>query len=285
MSISTNNSRSFTELSSISITKPEDLTIDLKEKIFRRYAYWIRIELTQQASLESLEISSDFQHAPRTLPWLGKGSNTITVAADRDPSIATRSIACRITPDAGFTKDETSGTMGLTFENVSLRNDACWWKGGTGLMTVPIDVPGDLFSLGFSAQIRARSEKDLIHIIASTDGERTWRTVADMRGPTQGRTGHFRVADWPKGTRHVLLRFEMSGNDTAGVQNFRVDADYRDPLAAKTVHPFRVVHHWIEQGRAKTHAEPITKLPTRYAIRTSDDPEMVSVSYEMPASR
>ncbi len=35
-----------------------------------------------------------------------------------------------------------------------LRNDACWWKGGTGLMTVPIDVPGDLFSLGFSAQIR-----------------------------------------------------------------------------------------------------------------------------------
>jgi len=72
------------------------------------------------------------------------------VAADRDPTIATRSIACRITPDAGFTKHETSGTMGLTFENVNLRYDACWWKGGTGLMTVPIDVPGDLVSLSFS---------------------------------------------------------------------------------------------------------------------------------------
>ena len=285
VSISTNNSRSFTKLSSIPITKPEDLTIDLNEKIFRRYAYWIKIELTQQASLESLEIESDFQHAPRTLPWLGKGSNTITVAADRDPSIATRSVACRITTDAGFTRNETSDTMGLSFENVSLRNDACWWKGGTGLMTVPIDVPGDLVSLGFSAEIRARSEKDLIHIIASTDGGRTWRIVADMRGPTQGRTDHFRVGDWPKGTRHVLLRFEMSGNNTAGVQNFRVDADYRDPLVTKTVHPFHVVHRWTEQGQAKTRIERITKLPTNYTIHARGDPEMISVGYEMPASR
>ena len=54
---------------------------------------------------------------------------------------------------------ETSGTMGLTFENVNLRYDACWWKGGTGLMTVPIDVPGDLVSLGFSAQVRRGAKR------------------------------------------------------------------------------------------------------------------------------
>jgi hypothetical protein len=180
---------------------------------------------------------------------------------------------------------ETSGTMGLTFENVNLRYDACWWKGGTGLMTVPIDVPGDLVSLGFSAQIRARSEKDLVHIVASTNGGTTWRAVADMKGPTQGRTGHFRVADWPGGTRKVLLRFEMTGNNTVGVQNFRVDADYRDPLAATTIHPFRVVHRWTEHGQAKTHTELITKLPAKYAITTRDDPEMVSVAYEMAATR
>ncbi len=284
VSISTNNGRSFTELSSIPITKLENLTINLKEKIFRRYAYWLKIKLTKQAGLESLEIENDFQHAPRTLPWLGKGSNTITVAADRDPRLATRSITCRITPDTGFTKNETSDTMGLKFDNVSLRDDACWWTGGTGLMTVPIDVAGDLVSLDFSAQIRARSEKDLIHIVASTDSGTTWRTVADMRGPTQGRTGHFRVADWPKGTRHVLLRFEMSGNNTAGVQSFRIDADYRDPLAEERFHPFLVVHRWTEQGHAKTHTELITTLPARYAIRTEGDPEMVSVAYEMAAS-
>jgi hypothetical protein len=285
VSISTNNGRSFTTLSSVPIAKREDLTIDLKEKIFRRYAYWIKIELAEQVGLDALVIENDIQHAPRTLPWLGKGSNTITVAADRDPAIATRSIACRITPDASFTKNETSGTMGLTFENVDLRYDACWWKGGKGLMTVPIDVPGDLVSLGFSAQIRARSEQDRVRIIASTDAGKTWREVAVMNGPTQGRTGHFRVADWPKGIRKALLRFELTGNNTVGVQNFRVDADYRDPLAAKTIHPFRVVHRWTEQRQAKTHTELITKLPAKYAIRTSGDPEMVSVAYEMAATR
>lgn len=285
VSISTNNGRSFTTLCSVPIAKLEDLTIDLKEKIFRRYAYWIKIELAEQVGLDALVIENDIQHAPRTLPWLGKGSNTITVAADRDPAIATRSIACRITPDAGFTKNETSGTMGLTFENVDLRYDACWWKGGTGLMTVPIDVPGDLVSLGFSAQVRARSEQDRVRIVASTDAGKTWREVAVMNGPTQGCTGHFRVADWPKGTRNVLLRFELTGNNTAGVQNFRVDADYRDPLAAQTIHPFRVIHRWTEQGQAKTHKELITKLPAKYAIRTSGNPEMVSVASEMAATR
>ncbi len=175
VSISTNNGRSFTELTSVAITKPADLMIDLKSKILRRYACWIKIELTGQAGLDCFEIKNDIQHAPRTLPWLGKGSNTITVAADSDPSIATRSIPCRITPDSSFTKNETSGTMGLTFENASLRNDACWWQGGTGQMTVPIDVPGDLVSFSFSAQIRARSDKDLIHIVASTDSGSTWR--------------------------------------------------------------------------------------------------------------
>ena len=49
----------------------------------------------------------------------------------------------------------------------------------------------------------------------------------------------------------------------------RVDADYRDPLAATTIHPFRVVHRWTEHGQAKTHTELITKLPAKYAIRTN----------------
>jgi len=231
VSISTNNGRSFTELSSVPIAKPEDLTIDLKGKILRRYAYWIKIELTEQAGLDALEIENDIQHATRTLPWLGKGLSTITVAADRDPTIATRSIACRITPDAGFTKNETSGTMGLTFENVNLRYDACWWKGGTGLMTVPIDVPGDLVSLGFSVQTRARSEKDLVHIVVSTNGGTSWRAVADMKGPTQGRTGHFRVADWPYHRLSPVDASQLHGSRFAMVPDLRPKPSCREPVS------------------------------------------------------
>jgi hypothetical protein len=284
VSISTNNGRSYTDLLSAPILKAGTVKLDLKDKILRRYAYWLKIQLEGQAGLDALAIENDFQHAPRTLPWLGKGPNTVTVAADRDPSIATRSIACRITDDLMFDKNETARTMGVEFENVDLRHDACWWEGGTGRMTIPVEVPGDLVALGFSAQVRARSEKDLVHITASSDGGKTWRDVVDMKGPTQGRTGHFVVRDWPRGTRKVMLRFELTGNNTAGVQSFRIDADYRDPLAAHTVPPFRVIHRWTEQGKPKVHAETITRLPAKYAIRTAADPEMVSVSYEMAAT-
>ncbi len=285
VSLSTNNGRSFAPIDSTAVERPTELKLDLKDTVLRRYAYWLRVELTGGAGLTAFEVENDFQHAPRTLPWLGRGKNTITVAADGDPTIATRSIACRITPDPAFTKNETSTTMGVRFENVDLRHDACWWTGGTGVMTVPVDVPGDLVGLGFSAQIRARGEKDLVRVAASTDGGKTWREVAVMRGPTQGRTEHIRVPKWPAGVRKVLLRFELTGTNTIGVQNFRVDADYRDPLATRTTRPFRVVHRWKEGGRERSHAETITRLPASYIIQAGAEPEMVSVTYEMASGR
>ena len=105
VSISTNHGRSFARLHSATHAKPTELVIDLGQNILRRYAYSLRIELTGAARLENFEVENDFQHSPRTLPWLGRGTNTITVAADRDPAIATRSIACRITPDASFRQE------------------------------------------------------------------------------------------------------------------------------------------------------------------------------------
>ena len=285
VSISTNNGRSFVPIYSAAPGKRTVETVDLKEKILRRYAYWLRIEITGKAGLEKFEVENDFQHAPRTMPWLDKGKNTITVATDGDPALATRTISCRITDDPAFNKNETTTTMGVMFENVDLRYDACWWKGGTGIMTVPIEVPGDLVALGFSTQFRARSEKDRIRVTASSDNGKSWREVAVLAGPTQGRTEHVRVSKWAPKTRKALLRFEMTGNNTAGVQSFRVDADYRDPMAAKTVSPFRVVHRWKEGGRQRTHTETVASLPAKYTIQAAAEPEMVSVSYEMGESR
>ncbi len=285
VSISTNNGRTFVPVFSETQGKRRTATVDLKDKIFRRYAYWLRVELEGGTALESLEVENDFQHAPRTVPWLDKGKNTITVAADRDTAIATRSIACRITADPAFNKNETSTTMGVVFDNVDVRGDACWWKGGTGTMTVPVEVPGDLVSLRFSTQFRARSPKDRIRVTASADNGRAWREVAVLQGPTQGRTEHVRAEKWPVKTRKVLLRFEMTGNNTAGVQSFRIDADYHDPMAARALRPFRVVHRWKEGAREKMHAETIARLPAKYTIQAASEPEMVSVGYEMEGSR
>jgi hypothetical protein len=285
VSISTNNARTFAPVYSGTLDGATEVNVGLKEKIFRRYSYWIKIELEGTAGIDALQVENDFQHAPRTLPWLGKGKNTITVAADADPAIATRSIVCRITPDPSFNKIETTGTMGVVFDNVDLRNDACWWRGGTGVMTVPVETPGEMTALSFSVQYRARSEKDRIQVSASTDKGRTWRPVTTLAGPTPGRTEHLRVAKWPPRARKALLRFEMTGNNTAGVMSFRIDADYRDPLAAKTVRPFRVVHRWKEGSAAQSHSETITRLPAKYTIQAGADPEIVSVSYEMAATR
>ena len=113
-------------------------------------------------------------------------------------------------------------------------------------------MPGDLVGLGFSAQFRAQP-KDRILVMASTDNGKSWREVALLHGPTQGRTEHIRVDKWPARTRKVLLRFTMTGDNTAGVQSFRIDADYRDPMAAGTIRPFQVVHRWKEGGRPKAH--------------------------------
>jgi hypothetical protein len=284
ISISTNNLRSFAPIYPAAAEGPASATVDLTDRLLRRYACWLKVELTGRAAVSAFQVENDFQHAPRTLPWLGIGMTTITVAADADPSIATRSIACRITPDPAFNKNETSTTMGIGFDNLDLRHDACWWKGGTGTMTVPVEVPGDLVGLGYSAQIRARGAKDQVRVSASTDLGKSWRELAVLAGPTQGRTEHHRVAQWPAGIRTVLLRFELSGNNTVGVQSFRVDADFRDPLAPKTPRPFRVVHRWKEGRRERSHTETITHLPARYTVQAGSGPEMVAVAYEMPAS-
>jgi hypothetical protein len=46
-----------------------------------------------------------------------------------------------------------------------------------------------------------------------------------------------------------------------------------------------VTHCWTEHGQAKSHVETIAWLPAKYKIRTAADPDMVSVSYEMPSTR
>jgi hypothetical protein len=150
-------------------------------------------------------------------------------------------------------------------------------------MTVPVETPGDLAALRFCTQFRARGVKDLVRAVVSFDGGKTWQEAARMAGPTQGRTEVFRFARIPKATRKALLRYELSGNNTVGILSFRVDADYRDPLAAPAFRPFDIVHRWKENGKVKEHREHIPRLPYTYPIKTVDVPEMVSVTYEMAA--
>jgi hypothetical protein len=291
VSVSTNNGRTFLPLAvaEATVATGAEVLMDLGPQVFRRYAYWLKVEIVASspgsAGIDSLVLENDIQHAPRTLPRLARGKTTITVAAGDDPALATRTIACRITPDATFRKNETTRTMGVTFDNLEVRDGSCWWKGGKGVMTVPVTTPGDLVALRFSAQVRVRDAKDIVHATVSTDHGATWRDAATITGPTQGTTRSFKVGNWPAGTRAALLRFELTGRNTTGIISFRVDADYRDPLATGTPRPVRVVHRWTEAGQAREHQQAVTTLPTQYTIEAAADPDMVSVSYLIPPSR
>ena len=124
-----------------------------------------------------------------------------------------------------------------------------------------------------------------------TDVARSHDTLIDLRLSSRSKAVDAGQAlsgwnDGFRGLRPDLGAYELGDSPPHyGPRDARVDADYRDTLAATTIHPFRVVHRWTEHGQAKTHTELITKLPAKYAIRTSGEPEMVSVAYEMAATR
>jgi hypothetical protein len=287
VAVSTNNGRTFTPVWEAPVGRHTE-TIDLSARVLRRYAFCLRVELTAAttggAGLAALSVENDIQHAPRTLPWLGKGANTVTVAADRDTSIASQAITGRITPDPTFDNNEATASLGVTFDNLDVRDDSCWWTSGVGTMTVPVETPGDLAALRVCVQARARGEKDLIRALVSCDGGKTWREAGRLAGPTPGHTATFRFAEFPHGVRSALLRFELTGTNTVGIFSWRADADYLDPKAAAAGRPFDVVYRWKEDGQEKVRRERVARLPHRFSIATAAEPDMVSVTCSMPAS-
>jgi hypothetical protein len=291
LSLSTNNARTFEPLWSAEKVGASEATIDLKDRILRRYAYWLKVELESAsadgAGFDLLSIENDIQHAPRTLPWLGKGRNTITVAVDGDDAekqarkLGTRSIACRIMPpDAKFPKQETTANLGVTFDNLNVVDGACWWKGGVGTVTVPLETPGPMVVGTFSAQYRARGEKDVIQVSASYDGGKTWEDVAKLVGPTPGKSEYHRFTPKKDATK-ALLRFAMTGNNTIGLLSFRADVTYVDPHGTTKPPPFFVTHRWKEDGKPMEKRVKVETLPMKYTIDAAGEVEMVSVTYEM----
>ena len=120
-------------------------------------------------------------------------------------------------------------------------------------------------------------------MLASFDGGTTWTQTAKITGPTPATTRYFRFDKIPAGAKQALLKYELTGNNTVGIFSFRVDADYKDPRAAKAFLPFRITHEWKENGQNKTFSQNVPKLPFTYGIKAGSDPEMVSVSYAMPS--
>ena len=64
------------------ITQNGAQTIDLKQLVYRRYDYRLKLTLKGKGTgLDSLKLTNDIQHSQRVLPAIAQGSNTITASA------------------------------------------------------------------------------------------------------------------------------------------------------------------------------------------------------------
>jgi len=163
VSLSTNNGRSFTPLWTTDRTGVSETVLELKERVLRRYAYQLKVEIVastpQGAGLTALAAENDLQHAPRTLPWLGKGATPSPLpetAIPRWPPGPSPAVSPPI-PSLLKTRPHRRWRH--------LRQSACGrWNvlvdRGVGTMTVPIETPGEMVALRFGAHIRARGAKD-----------------------------------------------------------------------------------------------------------------------------
>ena len=126
--------------------------------------------------------------------------------------------------------------MGVTFENLERWRTAP--AGGRGARRDDGARRGAGRSglARLSAQVRARGDKGpRAGIVASTDGGKTgWRS-SPARRADPGPAPDTSASSAARRRGKALLRFEMTGNNTIGVLSFRVDADYRDPLAARGI--------------------------------------------------
>lgn len=244
--------------------------IDLTPLVFRRYDY----RITFKGALDSLKIFHDLQNSQRTLPALDKGANTLTFTAG--PAEGTITVE-------GATNVAQKGKQ-LVFSDfhptVAGMENGLWVGGsGKGEVTFPVETPGDITRVRFGTMYRARDAKDGIDYLVSFDGGKSWKTAGRAAGPCQGNCVYVTFTDVPAGTKSALVKFAATSRNATGIQNFRIDADYKEPAGG--FRPVKVTYHWEEEGKAKEQVFVAKKAEEKWTINCAAKPVMKSIVMEL----
>jgi hypothetical protein len=113
----------------------------------------------------------------------------------------------------------------------------------------------------------------------SFDSGKTWTTAGRAAGPTRGNCTYVVFSDVPASVRQALVRYTGTRRNTTGIFNFRIDADYREPLGG--YRPVRVTYRWEEDGQPKKDVHVARKPRERYTIRCVAKPAMKSIVLEL----
>src|SRR5207244_7610833 len=98
-------------------------------------------------------------------------------------------------------------------------------------------------------------------------------------GPTPGNCQYVVFSDVPAGKRQVLVRYVGTNKSATGIFNFRIDADYQEPLGG--FRPVRVTYAWEEDGQPKRDVHVARGPQETYTIRCAAKPLMKSVVLEL----
>ncbi len=285
MLLSTNNALDWKEVWRLDKTGSFREEVDLGRKVLRRYDYYVKLVLEGDVRLDALELENDIQHSQRALPALAQGTNTITVSAGEPTDTVT---IAPVVPTANVGKNEDLSAFRPALEGVK-RTGAIWCKqyGVAGLVTFPVETPGDIRAVRFGGHFRARDKKDGVELLLSFDGGGNWIEAGRAWGPYAATCKYVEFGKAPPGVRKVLVRYRLTQKGTVtGIFGLRIDVDYWNtpdgkPPRRKTFRPLKLTYVWKEGGAEKRHVQVVRKARESYEISSAAAPLMRSLVVEL----
>jgi hypothetical protein len=257
------------------LTSSEELTIDLKPLVYRRYDYRLKFVLKGKGTgLQSLKISHDIQHSQRPLPALAAGENTITFSSGSEGTLSVE--GSHYAANKG--KQVLITDFHPTANNVTLL-DQIVVQGKKGDLTFPVEAPGDITRVRFGLSGRVHDKNDAWALSVSTDDGKSFTAIDTLKGPARFASKWVTASTLPPGTRKVLVRYEGTNAAVAMIFNLRVDVDYREPQGGFA--PVKISYAWDENGQEKQSVHVASKPSEVYTIPCGAKPTMKSITLEL----
>lgn len=270
---SENNGMDWSEIAAINSAGSRE--VDLSPLVLRRYDYRLKFEMNGKGTgLDALHLEHDIQQSQRTLPALGQGKNMLTFSAG--PAESTITVEGSLSAGA-----KGKQILATDFHPQINGFEENYFIGasGKGDITFPLTTPGDMSRLRFGAHYRARDAKDGLDYQVSCDGGKSWKTVSRASGPTAGDCHYISYSEIPPGTREALVRYSGTSRNATGLLNFRIDADYREPMGG--MRPVKVTYRWEEDGKAKEQVFVAAKPSETWSVTCASPPTMKSIVMEL----
>ena len=258
------------------IEKSGSQSVDLQDKVGRRYDYQLKFSPQGKATFKAFKITHDVQHSQRALPALDKGENKITFSVGPQESTVTIEPS---TNAANAGKQLTVSDFRMVLDNVTNEKPGLHMAAGKGSITVPVTTPGDMTALRMGTMYRARDKNDIWTLEASFDDGKTWKQIKDLPGDTRITGDYTVMTDIPVGTRSALIRWSGTQRSTLLIFNLRLDADYKAPGAGFA--PVKVTYVWDEDGQEKRHEHIASNPQDSWTITCASKPVMKSITLEL----